>query len=242
MIPLSTLIPYLASELADMGASFGKTKLVKLMYLIDVEYYRRYSSTVTGLKWIFYYYGPYAAEIDTALTQLDLEVPSEDILTSRGHRAVIFKSQRGVADEFEDTVSSKEKLVVDRIIRDWGMQDLNPLLNYVYFYTEPMAKAKRGDVLDFSLIRKIRRSATEKRDAKISDDRASELRSKFQKIKTERSQGKAQLSLDPKPRYDDLYWNSVNRLEQDEQYQIPSGDIDLSEEFKDLLRQELELG
>ena len=242
MIPLSTLIPYLVSELEDMESSFGKTKMVKLLYLIDVEYYRRYSTTLTGLKWKFYHYGPYAAEIDTALTRLDLEIPSEDTLTARGHRAVIFKSQGGAADKFEDTIPIKEKRVVDRIIKAWGMEDLNPLLNYVYFHTEPMAKAKRGDALDFSSIRQIRSLATEKQKVKIPDDLLNELRSKFQKMKAERSQQKAQLSLDPKPRYDDLYWHSLNRLEQEEQYRIPNGDIELPEAFKDLLRQELDLG
>jgi hypothetical protein len=42
--------------------------------------------------------------------------------------------------------------IVDRIVKEWGDADLNKLLDYVYFETEPMQNAKRGDVLDFSSV------------------------------------------------------------------------------------------
>jgi len=42
--------------------------------------------------------------------------------------------------------------LISNIVKQWGDADLNQLLDYVYFETEPMQEAKRGELLDFSLI------------------------------------------------------------------------------------------
>jgi hypothetical protein len=82
MYQLNDIVEYVMSKLVDIRASFGKTKLVKLLYLIDIESYRRYSRRLTGLDWLFYHYGPYALEIDQALKQIDLIIPQEDTITT----------------------------------------------------------------------------------------------------------------------------------------------------------------
>ena len=74
---LRHLISHTVTELTDMGAGFGKTKLVKLLYLMDVENYRRRQETISGLEWCFYHYGPYAFEIDSALNELSFDIPQE---------------------------------------------------------------------------------------------------------------------------------------------------------------------
>jgi hypothetical protein len=52
---------------------------------------------------------------------------------------------------------------VSQVVHEWGDAELNALLDYVYFETEPMQAAKRGDRLDFSVVRPL----TEQRHVKI---------------------------------------------------------------------------
>jgi uncharacterized protein YwgA len=41
----------------------GTTRLVKLLYLIDCDYFKWKRETLTGAAWVFYHYGPYSAEL-----------------------------------------------------------------------------------------------------------------------------------------------------------------------------------
>ena len=36
-----------------------KTRLIKLAYLVEVEYYRLFGERISNTKWIYYKYGPY---------------------------------------------------------------------------------------------------------------------------------------------------------------------------------------
>ena len=67
---LNSLISHVTTEFDDMGIGFGKTKLVKLIYLVDVENCRVRRETLAGLEWVFYHCGPYSFGIDAALAEL----------------------------------------------------------------------------------------------------------------------------------------------------------------------------
>jgi hypothetical protein len=164
-----------------MEVSFGKTKLVKLLYLIDVEYQRRFSRKLTGLDWVFYHYGPYSPAIDEILKQIDLDIPQEDVVTASGHPAKIFKPSKYIDSEFEYSTGAA-KPIVDRVINQWGFEELNPLLSYVYFHTEPMMDANRGDSLDFS---KITRQIPERKQVsvQIPKEQIERMRAKFRQTK-----------------------------------------------------------
>lgn len=240
MLQLRSLIAYVVWKLVDMEASFGKTKLVKLLYLIDVENYRLVSRTLTGLDWVFHHYGPYAFEVEQTLKELDLDIPQEEVLTGSGHKAIVFRPSWDADAEFEEQASNIEKLVVDRTVAEWGLDELNPILSYVYFHTEPMKDARRGEVLDFAKIQKLPGLRIASRPSAVVSTREEELRGKFQKVRAERWQQVHQ-RLDPKPRLDDTFWRAVTYLDSAEQYSVPRGDIELAEEFKGQLRDQAEL-
>ena len=198
------LITHLLVELRDAEVSIGKTKLVKLLYLVDVENWRRSRKTLTGLEWSFYHYGPYAFEIDDALEELEFDIPQESFSTESGGKAYSFRPDWGLRSDLGKAVSLSELRLVDRIIQEWGEAELNPLLNHVYFYTEPMKDAKRGDVLDFSTIeRRIPRSVPTPPLPKMSENRLKEYRRRFQEAKAKRM--KLRRPLNPPPRFDKVY-------------------------------------
>jgi Protein of unknown function (DUF4065) len=50
-----------------------KTKLVKYLYLADVEHYRRTGKQLTGFRWIFHHYGPWSVESTSQSSSLTLD-------------------------------------------------------------------------------------------------------------------------------------------------------------------------
>ena len=232
---LKHLITHLAVELRDAGSSIGKTKLVKLLYLIDVENWRRRRKTLTGLEWRFYHYGPYAFEIEDALNELAFDIPQESFTTDRGDEAFSFRPDWGLRSDLGKTVSSRELSLVNRVIEEWGKVELNPLLNHVYFYTEPMRDAKRGDVLDFSAVQPPKRKTATYKKVSLPPERLAEYRARFQEAKSKR----VRRPLLRKPRYDKVYWDAVARMDAEDRPPIlPPGIVEISEEAAERLRKQ----
>jgi hypothetical protein len=53
------------------GEIYSKTKLVKLLYLIDVVFDRKYQKAFSGISYKSYYYGPYSEDIQKAIKLLE---------------------------------------------------------------------------------------------------------------------------------------------------------------------------
>lgn len=81
---LEELIQYVVGRSRDRGATLTRTKLVKLLYLIDVSRAEGLGRTLTGLHWRFLHYGPYAPELGATLEKLE-------------HRGAIFGGSFGDA-------------------------------------------------------------------------------------------------------------------------------------------------
>jgi uncharacterized protein YwgA len=68
---LEVLIPAVLTYVRLQGGYTTKTKLLKLLYLLDIEAFRKRQTTLTGFNWIFYKYGPWTTEYDETLEQLE---------------------------------------------------------------------------------------------------------------------------------------------------------------------------
>jgi hypothetical protein len=122
------------------------TRLTKLMYLAELEYFRQKRERLTDLKWIFYLYGPYPLALKHVLGEPEIE--TNEWQTGKTSRHIVRDEEvfLGAKADFD------LEAIVGRIVKEWGDADLNQLLDYVYFETEPMQNVKRGDVLDFSTV------------------------------------------------------------------------------------------
>src|ERR1700730_1177960 len=67
---IEKLMAAIVTWVVGQGSYVTKTKLLKLLYLFDVEYYRAHRQTFTGFGWKFFHLGPWAAAFDPALDQL----------------------------------------------------------------------------------------------------------------------------------------------------------------------------
>jgi hypothetical protein len=126
----------------------GAVRLVKLLYLLEVEFYKIYGRRLTSATWRYYLYGPYPDEF----REVEANLVVEDVPLA-GDRVL----RRFSTDEDARDVSSalpwEETRLIPILVKEWGDASLNSLLNYVYFYTAPMKAAKRREeVLDFSTL------------------------------------------------------------------------------------------
>jgi hypothetical protein len=87
---------YILERAENQKIPIGKTRLIKLLYLIDIENYRLNQKVLTGLDWIFYKYGPYAFEVDKFLDKIG--VIEEDVLIGGGKIFANLKKEFGKED------------------------------------------------------------------------------------------------------------------------------------------------
>ena len=154
MKAISALLNYLIVGVQCRGGTPIKTQVVKLTYLVDMEFYRRVRKTATGLNWIFYHYGPYTSELEPILRRLP-DIETEEFTSTKGRKGFAYKSEMDATDVREQLTqhfSSLVRSLADRVLDEWALVELWELLDYVYFETEPMKDAERGERLDFSKI------------------------------------------------------------------------------------------
>lgn len=146
------LIPALVSYVTQRGGYVTKTKLLKLLYLCDVEYYRVFRKLLTGFQWKFFHLGPWAKEFDPLLDEL---LTHGVLIESSGSRpeydTKFFKASEDfdLANLFE---TFKEEAPVKRVLERWAESTTGEILDYVYFHTEPMEHGIRSEPLDFTTI------------------------------------------------------------------------------------------
>ncbi len=165
-------------ESSIQHTSFGKTQLIKLLYLTEVEYYRNYNQRLTDLKWLFYHYGPYALAIDDILNERDFA--QTKVKTNDEKDFILFKVSEGLS-RYKSEVATKVSLIIKKIVGQWKDKPLEDLLDYVYFETAPMeAVQKRGDVLDFTTIKKeTTQVVIPLKASKETEQRVAELRKRI---------------------------------------------------------------
>jgi hypothetical protein len=151
LVSAKDILLQILNEASAKSISLGKTHLVKILYLTEVEYYRQQMERLTSLRWLFYHFGPYAIELETILA--DREFEKTEIKTQTDKDFILFKVNESKS-EYKPKVDSKLSLLIKKIVGQWGNKSLEELLDYVYFETEPMESVKqRGDVLDFDTIK-----------------------------------------------------------------------------------------
>ena len=229
---LTSLITHTIVHLADRQIGFGKTKLVKILYLIDVENYRRRRRTLSSLEWRFYHYGPYAFAIDDALEDLEFDIPQESIETGGGRDAIVFRPDWNLRSRLGSYIRSGELSLVNRILREWGEVELNPLLDHVYFNTEPMKDAKRGEILDFPNIETRSVQRRPRNAIQLAPERLDEYRMRFRESMVRRESR----SLNPPPRLDKIFHDALARMNREEAYEMPRGEADISQGVKAHIR------
>lgn len=125
------------------GYPLGKTKLIKLAYLAEIFHQRITNERLTDEKWIYWHYGPYIMSYNKVLDHGAFKI----IVTEEEFHPVVPSE-----DYKPSEMSPTANIAISRAM-EFSELDLNDLLDFVYFDTEPMMKVKdRGEVLDFKCV------------------------------------------------------------------------------------------
>lgn len=135
---LRDVIYYLTSKL---GVIESRTKLVKLLYLADVEAKEKLKRTITGLKYIYHFYGPYAPEIIEKAHEMDGEEIRE-VYNPLFDRYEYY----AVKKEREVDLDRDEIEVLNEVIKKYGRMNTSEIKEIAYD-TRPMLKAEPGDII-----------------------------------------------------------------------------------------------
>jgi hypothetical protein len=146
------LIWYLTWRVREEEGTPIKTRLVKLLYLVDLHNMAVTGRQATSFRWIYYHYGPYAPAIEEVFGRQDGDtIATVENSWSYGDRIQVF---RPIGDPDPGLLPPLLKGICDRVCREWALVDLGELLDYVYFETAPMQRAhRRGELLNLDVIR-----------------------------------------------------------------------------------------
>ena len=91
------------------------------------------------------------------------------------------------------------------MVRQWGLEDLKTLLDYVYFETEPMQQAHRGETLVFSKIQIEQGPASRGAGLAFSDEFISDLRDRWDQPRNPPATSSKEKATPEEPVYDEVY-------------------------------------
>ena len=219
MADLKPLIAYLIDQVKDQEGTLSKTALVKLVYLVEVEYWRRYGKSLTGLQWRFHHYGPHSA-------QLDREIDDNHLFQVHGSRRTGYgfsssPDWREAEAAFNKSYEPAVKNIADNVAGQWGLESLETILEYVYFETEPMQGAERGEILDFSKILMEELPVRREPRLSFSNEFISDLRARWDQRKRVRNNTEPGQEAPEEPLYDEVYQEALDMMAQDEGGQPP---------------------
>ena len=208
------LIPAIASYVKEREAYLSKTKLLKLLYLFDVEYYRIHRNTFTGFQWKFLHLGPWTSEFDPLLTELE----TAGALVAEPSTRPEFDSTNYKPGEDVDLerlfANYQDENALKTVLHTWAERSTGEILDYVYFHTEPMERGIRNQPLDFSFISaQAPERYTRRPSGKSPGDIARLRRAYHDKQARLRTHGTESFAFTP-PRYDHLFFEALAQFDQ----------------------------
>lgn len=152
---VQNLLRFIVGYATQNGIRLTTVRLVKFLYLADLYYARAHSGkTLTGFPWAFIHYGPYCSEAFEAIQYSVAQgIIAMEALESKFDEEkdyyIFFCFDRVAVEESDDKLPFEVTAALKTAIREFG-DDTPYLLDHVYFETEPMREAQKGDILDFT--------------------------------------------------------------------------------------------
>lgn len=208
------LIPAMVSYVNDHDGYVTKTKLLKLLYLFDVEFYRTHRRLFTEFSWKFFHLGPWTREFDPVVNELVAQGVLLLVESAKQEYDTKFVRTESRFDFSKIFPSFKEEAPLRTVLNTWAERPTGEILDYVYFHTEPMEQGIRNEPLNFSLISDERpekysrsMSGTSARDIATAKKQFASQIAALQKPKAE-----ARFEFTP-PKYDEEFVSALAKLD-----------------------------
>lgn len=107
----------------------SKTRLIKLIYLIDWKNCLQYEVQLTQINWRFDHYGPYVEDVMNIIYEKNNFFGVEEYTNAYGGRSIRVKL---IDKKYKPDLSKKEIEVINFIINKTSPLNFNELINLVY--------------------------------------------------------------------------------------------------------------
>lgn len=211
------LVLAILARIKERDGIANKTKLLKLLYLADIEHFRKAGETLTGFNWLFHLFGPWSAEYDQLIEDLartdSVQIEEWNAASVSGARIRPLET-RDLNDLIRDT---DEYYRIQRQIDFWADRALSEMLDYVYFETEPMSDAVSGDALRFEKIRRESPVLYRRAKSETHPEAVKRLKVELQEMQREAVERRITTLRDfRKPIFDDVYAAALAELDEQE--------------------------
>ena len=123
---LRNLVLYLITRYCMVtGKGIGRARLMKLAFLVDYLYWKRYGRRLLDVKWVKHLFGPFSKDVLDALDELEHEGIVGVVEIDKGIALYIARYSN-------IKLSEKAKKIVDEVVERFGKLGIEELLNYVY--------------------------------------------------------------------------------------------------------------
>lgn len=219
---LQDLIKYITWYATENESSLTTVRLVKFLYLADVYFARRHEGeTFTHLPWAFVHYGPYCREvmeeIDNAVALGLIEQKTFESKYGEGKEYHIYYCRDDDTESIEKDIPSEVLFPLKADIKRYG-NDTPLLLDIVYFETEPMVEARKGDLLDFSKCKPLMPIKTIE-TKKLSKEKIETIRNHIKKLVPKFEHGRIDKEKEQKEMEkwrDEIYFRALDILEEED--------------------------
>lgn len=208
------LIHYIVWYATEKESKLTTLRLVKFLYLSDY-FWAKYNQgqTITEWPWKFVHYGPFCKEsleaIEEAVVLGYIEKLSYESKFDQDYNLYIAREEPEI-EEIPLPLRSE----LNHAISKWG-DDTYGLLDYVYFETEPMIYAQKYQILDFSKVRQFE-TFKEIKTPQLSEDKIKKGKEIIEKIKNKHTENIRRKLKSPKPIYDDIYFQALKYLDEED--------------------------
>lgn len=154
MVPVSRNAQVLRHFLALSPGGLGRTKLVKLAYLADLEARKLLGRPITSFAYYFHHHGPFDAAIFDAMDELKgrgYAIPQEiDYGDGMIEKRLVTRDPAAAA---EGDLDSVESAILDYVAKRYMATKLRDLLDEVVYKSRPMrAVETRGQRLPMEMV------------------------------------------------------------------------------------------
>jgi uncharacterized phage-associated protein len=151
-VPLRDLIFFLIQE---SPRDLSITKLMKLVFLAEVEHVQLYGERLCDIDWTWYNYGPFSQSVYGAVESLDAEGLIQDVLMTQQHSV---RNLDMPEVDIPTAIGARHRYTAKRVLSRYGHLSLHAIKQVAYA-TETMRHAEQGERLD--LMQETRRSVVD---------------------------------------------------------------------------------
>ena len=126
-----------------------RIEVLKLIYLVDIEYYKKYGEKYSELNYIYYNYGPWDRVFHEIIEYMvEIEISEFKMQTQEGNNFYLYITTKKNPRN-ETKLEAEVSDILENIFFIYKYSQLTEMLKIVY-NQEPMASTKKGELIDMS--------------------------------------------------------------------------------------------